>query len=283
MSVPIAFITAEELPKPDQETELLAQALAQLGLATTTLAWTEPHDWSAFSLVVLRTPWDYFRRVDQFLAWAKGVDQVTKLVNPYEVIQWNSHKRYLLELAQRGVPIVPTVLVNSGTSALSLSSCFSASELVVKPTVGIGAFGAKKGGADDVSLLSHAQALLNQGDILVQPFVPSIAARGEVSLLYFGGEYSHAVRKVPLSGDYRVQDEYGGTVQLYQPTAAELQVAAQSLAAAPGPALYARVDLVDWDSQPVLMELELIEPELFIRFLPASVSRLAERIRDELV
>jgi len=154
-------------------------------------------------------------------------------------------------------------------------------EIVVKPAIDGGARHAWRGQRDDPSLSRIAERLADHGDVVVQPFVPAIVD-GERSLVFLGGRFSHAVRKVPKAGDYRSQRHLGGREVDHEPDSAELQVALAAMAAAPGRLTYARVDLVEWEGAPVLIELEVIEPDLFLRDVPERVDRFVEVVRDEL-
>jgi len=155
-------------------------------------------------------------------------------------------------------------------------------EVVIKPAVSIGAWGAALVAANSPEAAAHLEALALLGDVLVQPMVDSVTTAGEVSLVYLGGEFSHAVRKVPAAGDYRVQDHHGGTVHEHVPTDGELVVAGAALAVVEEPLLYARADLVALDDGPAVIELELIEPELFVRTEPAAPLRFARAIATRL-
>lgn len=261
----IALVTGAEMAKPDPETHYLVAALAQLGVAADIVPWDAPVDWATWPLVVVRTPWDYFRRLPEFLAWAERTRRLARFVNPYEVIDWNSHKQYLRGLAEAGIATVPTLWLDHGCrDARARLAARGWGEVVVKPAVSIGAIGALRAEALDPACLEHLDRLVAEGDVMVQPFVASVAEAGEVSLVYFGGRFSHAIRKQPAPGDFRVQDMYGGTVHPHQPTAAELAVADAVLARTPAPTTYARIDLVEFAGAPALMEAELIEPELFL-------------------
>lgn len=270
----IALVSTSHLPKQDPDTELLATKLRAIGAEAEIVPWDQPRDWSAHSLAVLRSPWDYPRRIAEFLPWCEHVSAATRLCNPLEVVRWNAHKGYMIELGVSGVPIVPTRLFR--TSAAVSSESLGKGEVVVKPAVGSGAREALRGGADDPAVIAHLRALLAKGDALVQPFVPAVASSGEVSLIYFNGRFSHAVRKTPATGDYRVQEIYGGTLDRHEPSAAELAVAGSSLACSPAATIYARVDLVTWQGAPAVMELELIEPELFLRMSESGLQRFAD-------
>jgi glutathione synthase/RimK-type ligase-like ATP-grasp enzyme len=275
----VVLATGREMPTPDPESHLLVAALQERGLQATMVAWDEDLDWSAVPLVVVRTPWDYVDRRDEFVAWAHGVERVTRFVNPAAVIEWNSHKSYLLDLRKAGVPVVPTMLVTGGVSASSRDIALRAhdGEVVIKPAVSVGAIGALRAAADSAQAAAHLAASVEDGDVLVQPLEAAVLTEGEMSLIYFGGEFSHAIRKIPADGDYRVHEYYGGRVVPHTPSAREFGVAVKALAAVPGTTAYARVDLVRSDD-PVVMELELIEPELFFRMDPESVQRFADNI-----
>jgi len=272
------------MPKPDVELPLLVGALADMGITAAVWTWQEPFEWGSVPLVVIRSPWDYVEHLPEFLEWAKSVDAVTRLLNPLEVVTWNARKDYLLDLERKGVPIVPTTIAHQyyGMKWPDLSVFALDEILVAKPIVGVGALGAKRGFRKDPEFLDHIKDLRETDDVLVQPYLPSVATDGEVSLLYFDGVFSHAVRKRPASGDFRVQEHHGGTVEDHTPTAQEMAVAEAALAAAPAPTLYARVDLVEHHGAPVVMELELIEPELFLRRSPAAAAVFAARLRAAL-
>jgi len=267
---------------PDPETHFLVDALERIGIEAVIAPWDSPEDWAAYPLVVVRTPWDYFLRLPEFLAWAERTSTLTAFVNPYAVIEWNSHKAYLRELSARGIPTVPTLWLDQGAAdgvARLLETGWG--EVVVKPAVSIGAIGALRADARDPACQAHLVALLADGDVMVQPFVASVARDGEVSLVYFGGHFSHAIRKQPAAGDFRVQEMHGGTVHAWTPAADELELATRALAATPAPTTYARVDLVRLpDGQPAVMELELIEPELFLGASPEVAPRFAEVLRN---
>jgi len=281
------------MPGPDLETPLLAEALRREGVAAEVAVWREPMDWGRAALVLLRTPWDYPDHLQEFLDWASRVAALTRLRNGPDVVRWNLHKGYLLELQSRGVPIVPTRLVRRGDAAdvqvAAAARQFCASELVIKPAVGINAGGALRaetrggiGPRANNALADHLSSLLGRGDALIQPFAASVLDAGELSLVFLGGEFSHAIRKIPRRGDYRVQDNHGGTAAPCAPGARELATARAALALAPGKTTYARVDMVYLDDEPVVMELELIEPELFLRFWEPAAAAFARAVKAEL-
>lgn len=270
--------TAPTSPYPDEEAPLLARAVSAAGHQAETVAWDAALDWAAYDLVVVRSPWDYFERLNEFLGWVDRVASASRIINPANVIRWNSHKGYLAELGDGGVPVLPTLTLPLGAHDPVASLAGTGwDDVVLKPAVDGGARKALRAPASSAHARAHLESLVAAGDVIVQPYAAGIEA-GEVSLLYFGGEFSHAVRKVPAAGDYRVQFFHGGTEHPHQPSAAELDVAARALSLAPGELAYARVDLIDVDGQPTLMELELIEPDLFFRSDTGAQERFASVI-----
>ncbi|PVZ08459.1 ATP-grasp domain-containing protein [Actinomycetospora cinnamomea] len=260
--------------RADRETRPLLDALAVRGVDALATAWDDDTvDWAGADLVAVRTTWDYTARRDAFLAWAGRVHAATRLLNPLPVLTWNSHKRYLVELAAAGVPVVPTTLLEAGGPA---PASLGEGTLVVKPAVSAGGRGARLGPAED--LRDTVAELLAGGDVLVQPAVESIGRDGEVSLIRLGDAWSHAVRKLPAAGGFLVHEKHGGRLEDHTPTSREVAVAEAALAAAPGPVAPARVDLVRLEGEPVVMELELVEPELFLPRAPGAPGRLADAL-----
>jgi len=273
----VHLLTGEQMPKPDSETHLLTAELTRLGVAHRVLRWTDPAVGAGADLVVVRTPWDYIHRRDEFLATCRSAPAA--VLNQPDVLEWNSHKGYLVEMAAAGVPVVPTRLVAAGGNA----ELHEDGPLVVKPAVSSGSRGAGRFEAGDPGAAGHLAALVADRDALVQPYVSSVSERGERSLIFFGGRFSHAVDKIPARGDYRVQEMYGGRYRRHRPTPPEMAAAERALAAAPADALlYARVDLVEGGDGPLVMELELIEPELFLALDPDAPAGLATGIAASL-
>ena len=259
----LVLATGATMPKPDIESHLLLKIFERRGVSARLVPWDSAFDWAAMDLVVIRSVWDYFERLDEFLGWTTNVESVTRLVNPTNVIRWNTHKGYLLDLAAADVAIVPTQILPQGTIDVPME-LLPEGELVVKPAVSVGAIGALRSRSDDPRAAAHIVELARDGDVLVQPFIPSVLDSGETSLMFAGGRLSHAVRKVPAPGEYRVQDHHGGTIQSHRATIDEIAIAEAALAVAPSSTTYARVDLVSTDHGPVVMELELVEPALFL-------------------
>jgi len=277
-------------PDPDayaanilEEDRILSEALCAVGCEVSRVDWANPQvDWRCFDAVVIRQTWDYFDRLSEFLGWLDRIDSCTRVVNPVEVIRWNCDKRYLVDLAAAGVPTVPTIVIDRQAHVRALADLLDRNEFdeaVIKPAV--------SGAGRETYRVMHSEAdrhevawqrLVSAESMLLQPFMPAIVERGEVSLIVIDDQVTHAVRKIAAAGEFRVQDDHGGTVHPHAPLPRETAVAKAALAAVPGPVSYARVDLVEGDNGPLVMELELIEPELFFRRYPDAAERLADAV-----
>jgi glutathione synthase/RimK-type ligase-like ATP-grasp enzyme len=270
-----------------REDRLLAEALAELGLSSVRVAWSDPEcDWCGFRVTVLRTAWDYFDRFAEFCGWLERVERQTRLCNPPATLRWNMDKHYLADLEAAGVAIVPTRFVERGSpfAVQDYLDEFGWSEAVVKPCVSGGArhtYRATRENAAQVDAL--VRPVLAAEAMLVQPFVRSVLENGEDTLVAFDGRTTHAVRKTAKPGDFRVQDDHGGTVRRYEPSQAQVELAVQALGAvSPRPA-YGRVDMVQLDDgRHAVMELELVEPELWMRLHEPSAKAFAAAIAAEL-
>ncbi|HET8566718.1 MAG TPA: hypothetical protein VFL77_09635 [Solirubrobacterales bacterium] len=276
----IAIATCAAYPDLKGDDELLRAALEELGCEARSVAWDEPGaGWDGFDLCLVRSTWDYHDKHDEFLAWAARVEAAGRLRNPADLIAWNSDKSYLRELEQGGVTIVPTAWVapGAGTELDALLADRGWEEAVVKPTVDLGARNLHRvRGGEGSAALTDALA---RGGTMVQPFLPSLESEGELSLVYIAGTFSHAVRKRPAPGDFRVQSIWGGTVEPAVPRPTEIELAERALAHLDEPPLYARADLVTGpDGDPCLIELELIEPNLYLHTHPIASRVLADAV-----
>lgn len=261
------------------EDRLIMDALARRGVETRHVPWTAPADvWEGAALCVIRTVWDYTERPDDFLAWTRRMEASgVPTWNPPALVRWNAHKRYLFELEARGVPLPPTVRVPpGGADGVDLEGLLAKhGELVLKPAVDVGALNAlrvRPGMVEEAR--AHLARITRDGEAFVQPFLRRVAEEGELSMLFFDGRFSHAVRKRPAPGDYRVQAAWGGRSGPAEPTPEERDVARRVLDALPHPTLHVRVDVVTSnEGAPVLMEVEAIEPFFFLADAPGSVER----------
>ena len=276
----IALATYAKLPSLNEDDLLLVPALQELGVTAVPAVWDSPDVcWEEFQGVVVRSCWDYHHRLEEFLAWVTRLERAgVPLWNPPAVLRWNSHKGYLRDLAVRGVPIVPTRWLARGrrVGLAQLLRDERWSDAVVKPAVSASATdtwrtSAATAGADQRRL----EQLLRAGDVMVQPFIDEVRDPGEWSIIFFGGRFSHAVRKRPAATDYRVQWEFGGTAAPMAPPPRLVADAEAVMAAVPGNPLYARVDGVERADRLMLMELELIEPHLFLGWDTDAPARLA--------
>ncbi len=265
----------------------LLRSLREAGLDAHPVVWEDPHqDWRETKLAVIRSAWDYAFRRDQFVAWAERAAAQTTLWNSSRVVRWNTHKRYLCDLAARGVPVVPTVVLEAGSTA-RLEEVLEErgwEDAVLKAAVAqSGRYAMLVPRQKRAQGQAHLDRLLPHEDLLVQPYITSVTHQGELSLVFIEGHCTHAARKRPAHGDFRVHDDYGGEVELESPGPAELATALAALAAVGEPVHYARADVVSGPGgQPLIMELELVEPELFFRLSPAAVERLTAAVLGQL-
>lgn len=244
-----------------------AAALTAAGLVVEQRPWTDPGDLAGFDLILPLFAWGYQRDV---VCWYTLLDRLEAealpVANPVPVLRWNSDKAYLSELGAKGVAVVPTVEVAALDDAAlaDARAALGAEEIVIKPAI--------SGGADGTHRIAPGDAIpadaLGQRR-LVQPLMPGILTEGEYSLFFFAGKFSHAIVKRPASGDFRVQEQFGGRETPWDASEAARRLAAAALAAAPAPPVYARVDMVgDAAGTLHIMELELIEPSLFLHHAP---------------
>ncbi|MFD4913028.1 RimK family alpha-L-glutamate ligase [Streptomyces virginiae] len=281
----IAVVTSEGGADQDADLPLILATLRAAGLSAQAVAWdAKDAHWDGYDLAVIRSTWDYANRLAEFLAWADATAEVTRLWNPAPLVRWNSDKRYLPELAARGIPVVPTRVVDPG-DPFDAADFDGPHGVVVKPAVSSGARDtARYESGRRADAERHARMLLDQGrTAIVQPYLP-LVEEGERALIFFGGTFSHAIRKQALLTEAGLIDNFRvphpGAAP-YEPSEAELRTARAALAAvpAPGELLFARVDLtLNAAREPVVMELELIEPNLFLSINPHGLERFAEAV-----
>jgi len=280
----IAIATCSQHPRLAADDLPLVASLRERGIGAEPLVWSGGEvEWSGFDRCLLRSVWDYHLHRADFLAWTESAAAAVPLWNPPAVVRWNTSKNYLRELAGAGVPTIPTLWLERGAEArlAELMERSGWDEAVLKPSVDLGAdrlVRVRRG--EGQALLD---ALLAEHDVLAQPFLPAVERRGETSLAFFDGELSHAVRKLPRRGDFRVQSKWGGSATAVAPTPAQRQVAERALKAVGETLLYARVDLVEGaGGEPLLIELELVEPNLYLGTDPGAADRLAAAVARRL-
>lgn len=272
---PVAFATSAAFPDSPADDRLALEALRARGVVADPVVWNSPEaEWSRFSVVVVRSTWDYQYHRDEFLAWVDRTARSAPLWNPAPMIRWNLDKRYLLELAEAGLPVVPSVRVPRGTGASlrSLAEKHGWPEVVVKPSVGAGGHNVRRFlPLADSEGEAHLGILLRDGDAIVQPYLSAAHDKGERSLVFFGETFSHAISHAPApKGSEKVP-------RPLSPTRAEIDAAAGFVGWLDPLPLYARLDfLPDEDGSWLLSEMELIEPELYFRCAPEAAGRFAD-------
>ena len=285
----IALVTVAAARALDEDLAPLDEALREAGAEVAIVDWDDAgFEWAGVDAAVVRSTWDYTDRPAEFLAWAAQVAQRTRLLNPQGVLRWNTDKHYLAELERDGIEIVPSVFVEPGQDARAALAAFvhriEEPWFVIKPCIGAGSRDAQRHARGaTAAALAHLERLLAAGrSALLQPYLERVDERGETALVYFDGEYSHAIRKGPLlrAGEDSTQALFATEdIRAREPHAAErglAQAVLDALPFTPVPA-YARVDLIeDRDGRPRLLELELAEPSLFFAHAPGSARRFAE-------
>jgi len=289
----VVILTDERYVNPKQrneyvqnvikEDQLVMDAVEKLGLKTKKVAWSDSSfDWSQTKVALFRTTWDYAEKFVEFSDWLMEVSVRTKLINDYETVIWNLDKHYLQDLQDRGVNVVETYFIEPGDTRTlqELHAELGWNKTVLKPSISAAAKDTYQ--LDAATIAEHEETysdLVKDESMMLQPFQQDVLDRGELSLMLIGGVYTHAVLKVAKPGDFRVQDDFGGTVEDYQPSQAEIDLAQAAVAACERLPLYARVDIVnDNDGNPAVSELELVEPEMWFRKNEESAKMLADVI-----
>lgn len=260
----------------------VVQGLKKHGFAAEAVIWGG--EMSGFDAVLVGSAWDYAERSAEFHSWLEATNQVATLLNPLETLKWSLRKTYLEDLQRAGVPCVPTVIQGSFDPHMvsKVAADHGWDELIIKSVVSAGGVQMVRIMADDLEgEANQVLTVVGTDQILVQPFVPDVAQHGEWSLVYFGGDFSHGVLKRAAEGEYRVQDDWGGTVHSIDIPDEVRVVADAALAACPHPHVYARVDVFAGEHA-WLNELEMVEPELFYRFDESSIDRLADSLHRHL-
>jgi len=270
----IAIATCEKFPNLIESEQGLPELLKSYGIEATPLVWDDPEvDWKAYDRVLIRTVWDYVQKIDNFKGWlARLNEQKIPMSNPYSTLTWNMDKHYLLDLEKKGCTLPPTLFLDAGETVN-----LPWEKAVLKPTIAAG-------GHHNRILEKPFHEIVRvplSGAWMLQEYLKEITTQGEWALIFFGGKFSHAVIKRPAEGEFRVQPRFGGTTTLETPPAEILYQAQKIIDALEFPCVYARVDGVSVHGTLMLMELELIEPDLFLGFDPASPQRFSSAIRQK--
>lgn len=279
----LAIVTCSDYPNlTGDDTPLVVSELRRQGINTEVVVWdTFEVDWGNFSAAIVRSTWDYSHRHPEFLTWIDRIQSKTQVWNPSEVMKWNSHKHYLRDLQAQGVSVLPTEwqAVGSSVDLVRLMERRQWDKVVIKPAVSANA---RRTVVVDQGQVSEGQAHLDrwlpEREMMVQAFEPSIVKEGERSLIFIANEFTHAVVKTPAAGDYRIQESYGGTARLTTPTPAELEIARAVLSAIGQPLLYARVDVIGCGDRLAVIEVELVEPSLYLQYIPERVPQVVTQM-----
>ena len=281
----LAFLTMDSLDDFVSYDALVADCLEARGVRVDNVSWRSPTvNWDDYEMVIIRSPWDYQQAADEFMTVLEAIDASTAVLwNPIDVVRWNVRKTYLQELHDRGITIVPTQFVQSPTVSQirGMFEVLESDQIVIKPVVGANANDTFWLRPNSSALeLQQLESLYSGRLALLQPFIPSVIEYGETSLVFFDGEHSHSVLKTPKAGDFRVQEEHGSRIQSIEPDPGLIQFSRRAFEAIQQRILYGRVDLVTLpNGQPAVMELELIEPSLYLSYDADSAARFADAIQ----
>jgi glutathione synthase/RimK-type ligase-like ATP-grasp enzyme len=281
----IALATSEAYPSLTTDDQALLEPLTACTISGEPVIWSDKlFPWPSVDGVVLRSCWDYHLRLPEFLAWLTYLEEMkVRVWNAPSLLRWNSDKAYLRDLEAKGILVIPTIWPEQGACLDDLLRVAAWNEAVVKPRVSATAYKTCLTSAHQTAAAQHTlDELLRGPGALVQKFMPEIATRGEWSLMFFSGRYSHAVLKTPKAGDFRVQHDFGGQQRSAEPPAHVLEDAVRVIEAIASTPLYARVDGVESGGRLHLMELELIEPALFLTSSTLALGCFAEAIASVL-
>ena len=276
---PVAVVTCQSMPEPDVDQDVLMTALRTGGVDARLVAWdADPqHDWSQYALAVIRSTWNYIDHLDRFHDWVEAAAGQTSVLNPAAVITWNTHKGYLRDLADRGVPVVPTAWVGrgAGTTLAQVMDDNLWVDVVAKPVVGAGSYLTQRvRDPESPDSIAFWNRLVSEREAMIQPYLAAVEEYGERSIMWIDGELTHAVRKSPRLGDDPESVSHALPI-----APAERAIAEEIIADIPHELLYARIDLIpDADGDPLLAELELVEPSLFLRQSGDALERLVQGI-----
>ncbi|HJU88020.1 MAG TPA: hypothetical protein VJ672_01425, partial [Gemmatimonadaceae bacterium] len=284
----VALVTYEHMPLLYDDERPLVAALHRQGVDAEPVVWSEPSvRWSMYDAVILRSTWDYHTRYLEFRRWLAKVESLgVRVWNAPNVVRWNMNKHYLQDLARRGVRVADTVWLSEGTTpdVNAILKRTRWERVVVKPVVSASSYRTWTSPArmlDDE--LGRVQEMLSDGTVMLQRFMPEIVEQGELSLVYLGGRFSHAVAKRAAPGEFRVQNQFGGTSELVSVSKTTRRTADRILRTVGEPLLYARVDGVEVGGEFVLMELEVVEPYLFLELGGGYYEKAASVIREWVV
>jgi hypothetical protein len=283
----LALLTCSKFPELIEADQKLLPLFLEKGYDTEVVVWDQPKiNWGSFDCLIFRNTWDYYEKEEEFRNWLEKLNtEKIRTVNPLELIQWNLHKFYLKELEEKGIPILKTFFLKKG-SFFDFENQVpkEMDELVLKPAFSAGSYLTTKFKRKSWKQIfaTYQEHFLNK-DFLLQPFRPEIQSLGETSLIFYNGIFSHAVNKKPMKDDFRVQVQYGGIYKILQPSSALIQQAEKVIHALPQQSMYARVDGIVKEDTLELMEIELIEPDLYFNIVPDAKLRFVKAFDEWLL
>ncbi len=272
----IALLTCQNWPNAKEKEQVLAKEInPKIGVDVT--VWNDASvNWAAYDCLIFRSIWDYFEFPTEFNDWLNDIDRLNiKTLNPLSVIRQNQHKFYLQTLQNQGFDIIPTIFIEKNTDFnQDILKQNGWSKAVIKPAISAGSYLTTLFGIDEIeAVAAEYTPIAAERDLLLQPFMPEIQTQGEISMLFYGGQYSHAILKKPVQNDFRVQVQFGGVATPYQPSKDVIETAEKIIATFGQNLLYARVDGIMSGGRFLLMEVELIEPDLFFDYHPEAKKR----------
>ncbi|MFN3640349.1 MAG: RimK family alpha-L-glutamate ligase [Flavobacterium sp.] len=283
----LALLTCSKFPELIEADRKLLPLLLEKGYETEIVVWDQPKiKWESFDCLIFRNTWDYYEKEEEFRKWLEKLNsQKLKTVNPLTLIQWNLHKFYLKELEEKGIPILKTFFLEKGNFFdFENQVPQEMDELVLKPAFSAGSYLTIKFKRESwKQVFQTYKEHFSNKDFLLQPFRPEIQSLGETSMIFFNGRFSHAVNKKPKENDFRVQVQYGGIYNSFQPTSVLIQQAKKVIHALPQQSMYARVDGIVKEGAFELMEIELIEPDLYFNIVPDAKLRFVNAIDEWLL
>jgi glutathione synthase/RimK-type ligase-like ATP-grasp enzyme len=275
MSRKLGLLTCQKLPNLIESDQALIPLLADKDILGEAVIWDDQEiDWSQYDALLIRNTWDYFEKIPQWLSWLDKIESLNlPMINSVKTVRYNMDKHYLNDLATKGISIVPSIFIDIDENQRLYDIIMNAMwpTMVIKPTISAGAFLTSKFSIDEIDeIVDRYTKLDNKCDLVLQPYLPEIETSGEISLIYFNATYSHGVRKTPKVGDFRIQSQFGGIYQLIEVDDRIIEFGKKALVATGNDCLYGRVDLVMIGENPHIMEVELIEPDLYFEHFPSS-------------
>jgi glutathione synthase/RimK-type ligase-like ATP-grasp enzyme len=278
----IAILTCTKLPELNPEDQKIIPELAKYNIEATAVIWSDKNiNWTDFDYLIFRNTWDYFERETEFNIWLDHIEKLgIKTLNPIQVIKKNIHKFYLRELQLQGIPILPTIFIDK-TNELDLGEIIPShwKKAVIKPAFSAGSYLTEVFEIEDITAINEKFApIARDKELLLQEFAPQIQSIGETSFIFLNKQFSHAVNKKPVDGDFRVQSLFGGKYNLVQPSQKLILQAQKVVDTFTENLLYARVDGIIIDDTLNLMEIECIEPDLYFNLSENSLDRFVAEI-----